>query len=199
MGTRSLTRVIPVDGNEVLDIDSLKNAKEKDINKHAEKFYIALAKYVKSHTMDGSPEGSLINLYRQYDGHMYGHGLDLADFLKDLKVVNGIRSDLKSSDKIANGAECLSAQLVSHFKKEAGGFYLMKFKDEVGAYSEEYIYNIYVVSFTLSATNTKFLIHVSVNDVYKDERDPDKYKLYSDVSHFLDDAKGGLKKMSNTF
>ena len=65
----------------------------------------------------------LVTMYRQYDGYPSGHGQELADFLKAGKVVNGLGCDRPA--KVFNGAGCLAAQMVSHFKgDEAGGIYL---------------------------------------------------------------------------
>ena len=60
-------------------------------------------------------------LYRQYDGYLSGHGLELANFLKNKKIVNGIQDENKN---LFNGMECLTAQVVEHFKTKPGGFYL---------------------------------------------------------------------------
>jgi hypothetical protein len=65
----------------------------------------------------------LVTMYRQYDGYPNGHGQELADFLKAGKVVNGLGMDRPA--KVFNGAGCLAAQMVSHFKgDEAGGIYI---------------------------------------------------------------------------
>jgi hypothetical protein len=64
---------------------------------------------------------TLVNMYRQYDGYPSGHGVELAEFLSSGKVVNGIGGDDKN---VFNGAGCLAAQMVAHFKNGAGGFYL---------------------------------------------------------------------------
>ena len=65
----------------------------------------------------------LITMYRQYDGYPEGHGQELADFLKAGKVVNGLGADRTA--KVFNGAGCLAAQMISHFKgDEAGGIYI---------------------------------------------------------------------------
>jgi len=64
---------------------------------------------------------TLTTIYRQYDGYLSGHGLDLASFLADKKIVNGLSGDTKN---LANGMGCLSAQIIAHFKKCAGNIYL---------------------------------------------------------------------------
>ena len=65
----------------------------------------------------------LVNMYRQYDGYPSGHGTELADFLKSGKVVNGIGST-NETERLFNGAGCLAAQMIAHFKVGAGGFYI---------------------------------------------------------------------------
>ena len=64
----------------------------------------------------------LVNMYRQYDGYPEGHGMELADFLKGGKVVNGIGAN--ETQVVFNGAGCLGAQMIAHFKNGAGGIYI---------------------------------------------------------------------------
>jgi hypothetical protein len=63
----------------------------------------------------------ILNLYRQYDGYPKRHGAELAEFIKDIRITNGIRGDGKGT---ANGMGCLAAQIVAHFKESVGGFYI---------------------------------------------------------------------------
>ena len=110
MGTRSLTRVIP----------RQKGLSYDEGHKHVDK--------------------SSINMYRQYDGYPQGHGLELAEFLSDFTVVNGLGAD-SYRGKIANGSSCLAAQLVQHFKDGPGNVYLETLDD--GDHWEEYIYTLF--------------------------------------------------------
>lgn len=64
----------------------------------------------------------LVNMYRQYDGYPSGHGTELADFLNGGKVVNGIGAGEKET--VFNGAGCLAAQMIAHFKDGAGRIYI---------------------------------------------------------------------------
>lgn len=64
----------------------------------------------------------VMNMYRQCDGYPSGLGTELYEFLKDIKMVNGLGDDF--AKKIANGAGCLAAQIVAHFKDGPGGVYL---------------------------------------------------------------------------
>ncbi len=132
MGTRSLTRVIPTgkDYNE--------NVTTKNAHKHVEK--------------------SIINMYRQYDGYLSGHGSELAEFLMPFTIVNGIAYN--EERKIANGTGCLAAQTVAHFKNEAGGIYLQGFSSGYGFYGEEFIYTMLVDEYTNE-------ISLSVFDVWQ--------------------------------
>lgn len=87
------------------------------------------------------PEKAVVNMYRQYDGYPEGHGQDLADFLSEFVTVNGLK--LNEPRKVANGTGCLAAQLVKHFKDDAGGIYLETCDGEPGDCMEQYIYTVY--------------------------------------------------------
>ena len=76
-------------------------------------------------------------LYRQMDGYPDGHGKELADFLLDMKITDGLTF---SSSKTANGMSCLAAQVIAYFKTCAGGFYLHPAKTR--DCWEQYIYTI---------------------------------------------------------
>tara|TARA_B100000795_G_scaffold237509_1_gene198152 strand:+ start:102 stop:512 length:411 start_codon:yes stop_codon:yes gene_type:complete len=81
----------------------------------------------------------ILNLYRQHDGYVEGHGAELLKFLEPMTIVNGITTGLTN---IANGSGCLAAQLVSHFKKKVGDFYIMA---PLGEENEnDFTYKIYV-------------------------------------------------------
>ena len=87
---------------------------------------------------DGSSV-QILNLYRQHDGYTDGHGAELLAFLEPMTIVNGITTGLTN---IANGSGCLAAQLVAHFKKKVGDFYIMA---PIGEENDnEYTYKIYV-------------------------------------------------------
>jgi hypothetical protein len=62
----------------------------------------------------------ITTVYRQFDGYPTGRGQELADFLKPLTMVNGIRD----SHNVANGMGCLAAQWIAHEKDGAGGVYI---------------------------------------------------------------------------
>jgi len=77
-------------------------------------------------------------MYRQMDGYLEGHGQDLAEFLSQFTVVNGMK--LNETRKIANGIDCLAAQMFAHFKDGPGNIYCMH--PSAQDCGEEYIYEI---------------------------------------------------------
>lgn len=77
----------------------------------------------RSLTFVNDGEIRLVCFYRQFDGYPSGHGKDLAEFLKPFTIVNGFSSGMKEGTH-ANGAGCLAAQLIKHFKTDIGGIYI---------------------------------------------------------------------------
>jgi hypothetical protein len=71
--------------------------------------------------IDGRDGKETCVLYRHCDGYPSGHGAELKNFLTGFEITNGIGERTK---KTANGAGCLFAQMVAHFKTEVGQFYL---------------------------------------------------------------------------
>ena len=114
MGTRSLTRII----DRQSELSFAKGHLAKNVGK------------------------SYVNMYRQFDGYIEGMGADLAEFLLPFTIVNGLT--LNEDRKTANGGGCLAAQLVAHFKEDAGGIYLHPTEGKPGDCWEEYIYTIFV-------------------------------------------------------
>jgi hypothetical protein len=87
--------------------------------------------------MDGEKE--LAVLYRHMDGYPKGHGADLKSVFGNCEIVNGIGGPTKH--RIANGMDCLAAQVIAHFKTGPGSIYLMAAGTrDVG---EEFIYTLY--------------------------------------------------------
>ena len=68
------------------------------------------------------PERVEVQIYKHYDGYPQGHPLELAKFLKDFKIVNGV--PYPEPDRVANGLGCLAAQYVAAFKMKAGDIYV---------------------------------------------------------------------------
>jgi hypothetical protein len=81
----------------------------------------------------------LVNLYRQYDGYPTGHGAELAQFLSEFHITNGISSG--ETRRTANGMGCLAAQVVAFFKESVGGFYIYSV-DSVEC-GQDYEYHVY--------------------------------------------------------
>ena len=86
-------------------------------------------------------EMPIIKLYRQYDGYPDGHGRELAGFLNSISAVtNGISAG-DYERRTANGMPCLAAQMVAHFKKGVGGFYL--YNVDPADHWQDYEYHVY--------------------------------------------------------
>ena len=81
----------------------------------------------------------LVAMYRQYDGYPDGHGLELCEFLKNKKIINGIPIG-EPTENLANGMGCLAAQMVAYFKTDVGGIYL----DPGFSTHIDYSYEIYL-------------------------------------------------------
>jgi hypothetical protein len=80
-------------------------------------------------------------MYRQFDGYPTGHGAELAEFL--------------NSGKIANGMNCLAAQLVANFKKDSGGIYLYPPRLKQDCWQE---YEYHVWEDTVRVTDTEEIL-----------------------------------------
>jgi hypothetical protein len=93
----------------------------------------------------------LLSVYQQYDGYIDGVGHELANFLLDKKVINGIGSGQNMEGGYANGMGCLAAQYVAGHKTEIGGFYMTTADDE-----QEYNYEVRLVKDQLIIKVDKF-------------------------------------------
>ena len=100
---------------------------------------------------------TILTMYRQYDSYPNGHGLELAEFLTPIRLVNGFGRDTDTL-KIANGEGCLAAQLVAHFKHDVGGFYL--YPPNSKDCGEEYTYTIKVNDIESYNTDKQYVITV---------------------------------------
>lgn len=85
---------------------------------------------------------TLVAVYRQFDGYLSGQGRDLANILKDRKVVNGIRFGEEMN--VFNGAGCLAANIICEMKREDNGGAGSVYIRSVDTEDEEYAYNINV-------------------------------------------------------
>lgn len=89
----------------------------------------------------------IVNIYRQMDGYPSCHGAKLKEILSERKIVNGIQD---RETKMANGFNCLAAQLVAELKKnerdrypgeyQTGGIYVQPaatWEDSMASYRYE--------------------------------------------------------------
>ena len=68
------------------------------------------------------PEQVEVQVYKHWDGYPSGHPVELAEFLKEFKIVNGV--PYGDDSKMANGLGCLAAQYIAAFKMKAGDLYV---------------------------------------------------------------------------
>lgn len=97
------------------------------------------------------PDEPVLSVYQQFDGYIGGVGYELAEFLKDKKVINGIGMGETMAKGYANGMGCLAAQYVAKNKIGIGGFYMTTKDDE-----QEYNYEVRLVDGQLIIKVDKF-------------------------------------------
>ena len=118
---------------------------------------VRFAKREEKVSFNEHPENIEVQIYNHYDSYPEGLGLDLAKFMRDFRVVNGLGSDLP--DKIANGMGCLAAQLIVNMKDGPGGVYVEH--PDTDHFDTEYTYYVWV------ADNKD--IWMSIFDTYDDK------------------------------
>jgi len=102
----------------------------------------------------------IVVMYRQFDGYPDGHGAELAKFLEPITIVDGLSLDADMS--VANGGDCLAAQVVAHFKRAPGGIYLHPAGTR-GCW-EEYIY-------TVTPSTNDGTINLKVEEIFHSKDD----------------------------
>lgn len=107
----------------------------------------------RSNTIIYDDDVQILNLYRQHDGYLSGHGIELLEFLEPMTIVNGFSIGEPNQ---ANGAGCLAAQMVAHFKVGVGGFYIMP--PTFMTYENDYTYTI-KVGRQLGGGNISITVH----------------------------------------
>ena len=105
----------------------------------------------------------IVTMYRQYDGYPTGHGLQLAEFLNQGKLVNGIGSN--ETQLVFNGMGCLAAQVVANFKEGAGNIYLHR-GGTTGCW-EEYRYEVIGNEETKELTLKCIEVHGKAKTLYE--------------------------------
>jgi len=107
----------------------------------------------RSNTIIYDDDVQILNLYRQHDGYLSGHGIELLEFLEPMTIVNGFSIGEPNQ---ANGAGCLAAQMIAHFKVGVGGFYIMP--PTFMTYENDYTYTI-KVGRQLGGGNISITVH----------------------------------------
>ena len=81
----------------------------------------------------------LVSVYQQYDGYISGVGHDIAKYILDKQICNGITLG-RDTSKLANGFTCLIAQIIRDFKEDVGGLYITT-EDNIQEYNYEIIFD----------------------------------------------------------
>ena len=82
---------------------------------------IRFAKREEGVSFSEHPSRVEVQVYKHYDGYPEGHPLELAKFLKDFKIVNGLGQD---TYRKATGLTCLATQYIAAFKMGPGDLYV---------------------------------------------------------------------------
>lgn len=93
----------------------------------------------------------VVCMYRQFDGYPTGHGQEMAEFINQFTIVNGL--GLNENRMVANGMGCLAAQMIAHFKTEPGQFYLYPVKQNQSC-GQEYEYHLHENKVKIVETNS---------------------------------------------
>jgi hypothetical protein len=107
---------------------------------------------------------NILCMYRQHDGYLDNHGLELAKYLQGFNIVNGIGHN--TPERAANGMGCLAAQLITHFKHGIGSIYI--YHSDAKDCGEEYTYTIYKKA-TYIEHNMHAQVYMRVYDVYAEK------------------------------
>lgn len=116
-------------------------------------------KFVKEYDNDNQIE--LVNVYHHFNGYINGVGYQLAQWLMNKKLINGINQHTDGPD-FANGADCLAAQYIRDFKLGVGGLYICAI-DNV----EDYNYRVIVHDYS-----DQIDIHAYIEKLYADNNNP---------------------------
>ena len=82
---------------------------------------IRFAKREEGVSFSEHPEKIEVQVYKHWDGYPSGHPTQLANWLTNKKIVNGIGVDTYG---VANGLGCLAAQYIAAFKEQPGDLYV---------------------------------------------------------------------------
>ena len=103
------------------------------------------------------PKRVEVQVYKHYDGYPEGHPVDLAKFLSEFKIVNGI--PYGDDSKMSNGLGCLAAQYIAAFKMKPGDLYVENSDTEHG--------DIEYITYVWGTENKD--IWMSIFDTYEDK------------------------------
>ena len=82
---------------------------------------VRFARREKGVSFSEHPEKIEVQVYKHWDGYPSGHPTQLANWLVNKKIVNGLGLN---PINVANGLGCLAAQYIAAFKMEPGDLYV---------------------------------------------------------------------------
>ena len=112
-------------------------------------------------------------LYRQFDGYPEGHGIELANIISKMSLVNGLpmNQPLEQQRLQANGIHELAAHVIATLKgSQLGGNFYLYHPDTVDA-GEEYVYYI------SPGTNGAIMVECSASSYTNTHKPIDQWKL----------------------
>ena len=102
------------------------------------------------------PKRVEVQVYKHFDGYPSGHPVELAEFLSEFSIVNGLGQD---TNKVANGLGCLVTQYIAAFKMKPGDLYVENSDTEHG--------DIEYITYVWGTENKD--IWMSIFDTYKEK------------------------------
>ena len=88
---------------------------------------VSIAKREEGVSFSEIPKDIMVSFYHHWDGYPEGLGVQLASYLDDMKIVNGLGTNQVN---VANGLGCLAAQIIAELKDGPGNVSIIGPKDK---------------------------------------------------------------------
>ncbi len=125
----------------------------------------------------------LVAIYQQYDGYPSHVGMQIAEFLNGIELVNGISGETELGI-VDNGVVCLSELFIKQIKDRVGGVYITSPEDQ-----QQYNYDI-IIGYEGEGWDEKPMRPVIRVDVYDGtEEDGDRYTFQGSPKQFISGVK----------
>ena len=114
----------------------------------------------------GDKREHLVSVYQQFDGYIEGVGHEIANYILNKEIINGISLGDKETTKKANGYTCLIAQFIRDFKTDIGGLYITT-QDDIQEYNYDIVFDndlYFSNTFNINSVDTNKYFEVVVTD-----------------------------------